>query len=74
MKRTKCKCNCGYTCGGPGVCELFAKDVTACISEHYKKDCEHDWNGPHVKLNNGIYVTCTNCDMLFETHAMRCGI
>lgn len=70
-----CACRCGYTCGGPGRCEL---DVFECIEKHFVKDCEHDWTGPwkEFKDPSGAVeggVTCAKCGMYSGSHDMAVG-
>ncbi len=62
----KCECNCGYTCGGPGKCELWKqpgmKGMRECIEKHFKKDCGHKFEGPLVDVgNNAQSIVCKNC-------------
>ena len=67
----ECECNCGYTCGGPGECEL---DTMECIEKHYKQDCGHDFSGPGKDIQNGWTATCKNCGMTAIGHDMVSGI
>lgn len=68
---SECRCNCGYTCGGPGVCEL---DTLECIEAHYVKDCDHKWDGEGVEVGLGGWsVTCSVCGMPAMVHDCRCG-
>lgn len=68
-----CRCNCGYTCGGPGRCEVFAEDPIKCIEQHYKRDCDHDFTGPWVKFHNGGSVTCAKCGIDACSHDCMVG-
>jgi hypothetical protein len=66
----RCRCNCGYTCGGPGACPL---PMLECIEQHYLRDCGHDFTGPMVKLGDGASVSCKRCSMAACDHDMVCG-
>lgn len=69
-----CHCKCGYSCGGPGVCELFSRDAAACINAHFVKDCGHDFNGPMTDMGDGCHsVVCTKCGVSAMGHDMLCG-
>jgi hypothetical protein len=68
-----CRCNCGYTCGGPGRCDLFAADPLRCVEEHYRRDCDHDFTGPWVTLGNGGSVTCAKCGIDACSHDCMVG-
>jgi hypothetical protein len=69
-----CRCDCGYTCGGPGRCELFKADVMECINEHFKRDCEHDFSGELVKMDEcSMSVVCQKCGMSSMDHDCRFG-
>lgn len=62
-----CRCNCGYTCGGPGRCELFAKDAAACIDQHFRRDCDHVFTGwKEGPAPGGGYYGTTVCE--------KCGL
>lgn len=70
----RCRCNCGYTCGGPGTCqEPFQK----CLNEHFKQDCDHLWDGPVVETDvmgcQGESKTCSRCGDVAMYHDMRVG-
>ncbi len=69
-----CRCNCGYRCGGPGVCKL---GVLKCLStndgNHFVRDCDHKWDGPMVDIGNGESVTCSVCGIPAISHDMRFG-
>ncbi len=69
-----CRCNCGYTCGGPGTCTTpFAK----CLAEHYVRDCDHDWDGPTTETDmmgcSGESSTCSKCGTVAMFHDMAVG-
>lgn len=70
-----CHCDCGYRCGGPGVCKL---GVMECLEQddgkHYVKDCHHDFGGQGRAIPDGGWtVTCRKCNMSEMHHDMRCG-
>jgi hypothetical protein len=67
-KDKPCKCNCGYTCDGPGRCELNKENFMACIKEHWVKDCEHEWDGPTEYFMRCASVTCSKCGMTAIDH------
>jgi hypothetical protein len=70
-----CRCNCGYTCGGPGVCKLGIMECLA--AGHFVKDCDHDFSGNLVDLagdgSAGFSVVCSKCGMSALAHDCRCG-
>lgn len=75
----RCRCSCGYRCGGPGHCAL---DAFECLKiddgKHFVQDCGHDFSGPwheHVSPEGGSggSVTCRKCGMTALAHDMRCG-
>lgn len=71
--KKKCRCNCGYTCGRK--CGL---PIEQCMDLHYRKDCDHDFNGSVVEFkyeggSTGASVTCTKCDELAIDHGMAVG-
>ncbi len=72
--RKRCRCNCGYRCGGPGRCKL---DVSECLQQtdgkHFVRDCEHDFGGTLILTNYGGSVACQKCGELAETHDMMVG-
>lgn len=73
-----CKCNCGYTCGGPGRCALFEKDAIDCIEKHHVRDCEHDFTGPWIEFKfdgggGGGSVSCKKCGETAMDHDCRVG-
>ncbi len=64
----ECECRCGYTCGGPGSCEL---EIMECVDAHFKRDCGHVFEG-WIKLNDGGTSVC-NCGMTSIDHDMWVG-
>lgn len=77
VRKPRCRCNCGYTCGGPGTCMVFSTDMQKCMSEHFKKDCDHAWDGPTVDTSSygctGSSASCAHCGMVAESHDMAVG-
>ena len=73
MKQEPCRCECGYTCGGPGKCKLFAESAQRCINEHWVHDCDHVWDGPWRDRQNGGTITCSVCGMGADTHNCKVG-
>lgn len=83
----ECRCNCGYTCGGPGRCEINAENypdlkpmerTMKCINEHFVRDCDHEWNGPVVEFGSpgggsGGSVSCVSCGVLMIDHNCDVG-
>lgn len=70
-RRTRCECRCGYTCGGPGVCEL---PVFECLKAgHWKEDCDHSWDGPEVEGETFSTGTCSKCGVWAMSHDMATG-
>lgn len=73
-----CRCNCGYTCGGPGACVLFGKNPIMCMEEHYKFDCDHKWGEPWVLVS--VYgcddesETCSVCKAIKVFHDLNVGL
>lgn len=65
----ECRCACGYTCGGPGVCELQMED---CIEQHWKRDCDHKFEG-WVEVRGGGSTACSICGVTCISHDMRVG-
>ena len=61
-----CRCNCGYTCGGLGSCDL---PMYECIKKHFVRDCDHKFDGPA----RGQSVVCSICGMSAMSHDARCG-
>lgn len=70
-ERAPCKCNCGYTCGGPGTCKL---GVVECLDTpgHWVKDCGHEFAG-WVELENGGSTVCEHCGMTSMHHDSMVG-
>ncbi len=68
----RCRCECGYRCGGPGICAL---DTLECLRQtdgkHYVKDCDHDFTGPMIEVGMGASSTCKKCGMTSLSHDMR---
>jgi hypothetical protein len=75
MSEPKCRCNCGYTCGGPGRCQ--EPSFQTCLNEHFVVDCDHTWDGPTIKTNvmgcEGESVTCSTCGEVQVFHDIRNG-
>ena len=65
----RCRCACGYSCGGPGRCKL---DPFECLQQdvgHFVRDCDHDFSGPLVKFNEcESSVVCQTCGMSAGAH------
>lgn len=69
VQQIRCKCNCGYTCGRR--CGLPLRE---CLKKHYKKDCNHQFDGEWVEVGIGGHsVTCSKCGLSAMAHDMRCG-
>lgn len=71
MNDTPCRCACGYTC--KRQCGL---DIMACIEQHYKRDCDHDFSGPlHEMGDDGLCqsVVCQKCGVSAIGHDMAVG-
>jgi|GEM_PF-4870951 len=69
-----CRCRCGYTCGGPGTCELFRTDMSGCINSHWKEDCDHRWGTELVTIDEGCAsVVCTVCGTSRMGHDVAVG-
>lgn len=69
----QCRCNCGFTCGRE--CGL---EIMECIRLHYKRDCDHQWDGPEEEQHHpggavSSSVTCSKCGMSAMVHDMRVG-
>ncbi len=77
VSATRCRCNCGYTCGGPGICQVFSADMQKCLTDHFRKDCDHVWDGPmkDVPMHGGECEskTCLHCGMAAVHHDMAVG-
>lgn len=54
---------------------MFAQNPLECIEHHWKKDCDHRWNGKVVEFDNGRgeTVTCSKCGMLAVDHDCEVG-
>ena len=70
-----CRCECGYRCGGPGVCKL---SLDECLStqdgNHFVQDCEHRFDGEIRRIDEYAYsVVCSRCGLSEMAHDMRCG-
>jgi hypothetical protein len=76
MPVTPCRCNCGYRCGGPGVCQL---GVLECLQQtdgkHFVRDCDHVWDGEPYESEDGCIssATCSRCGAVAMYHDMRFG-
>ena len=73
---SQCRCNCGYTCGGPGRCELRPLECLA--AGHFKVDCGHQWDGPIEEgtIGDGCFYstgTCSKCGATQMGHDMYVG-
>ncbi len=68
----KCRCECGYKCGGPGRCSL---SIGECLKQegHYVKDCDHKWDGPAIEEEQMSSVTCSTCGAWAINHDMAVG-
>ena len=71
--KNPCRCNCGYTCNQQ--CDLPRLD---CIEQHYKRDCDHKWDGPSkdwISTSGGLTssVTCSKCGMSAFDHDATVG-
>ena len=69
----QCRCECGYTCGGAGRCEL---PIMECIDRHYVKDCDHEFLGPWWQSPDGLVksATCTKCSTTAISHDVLVGL
>lgn len=69
-----CRCACGYTCGGPGSCDL---EMQECINQHFKRDCDHDFKGDMVEVPMMGAMTyslvCQHCGLPAISHDVRVG-
>lgn len=68
-----CSCRCESTCGRQ--CKL---DLMECLKKHYKKDCDHIWDGPWEEGEMGedgywSSTTCSKCGMVQMHHDMAVG-
>ena len=73
--KPRCRCECGYRCGGPGTCKL---DLFECLKmqdgNHFVRDCDHNFaDGPMVEWDTGASESCARCGMLAITHDMAVG-
>lgn len=70
----KCRCKCGYTCGGPGVCK---EPFQTCLGKHFSQDCDHQWDGPTRSIDvmgcEGEGATCSVCGMSQVVHDIWVG-
>lgn len=64
-----CRCNCGYTCGGRGVCK---EPLEVCMRDHYKRDCDHKFEGWR-QFEGGGTTVCVHCGLEAITHDMMVG-
>jgi hypothetical protein len=70
-----CKpCRTSYTCGGMYSCG----SVLACIRDHYRHECGHDFTGPFKEgaaPGGGHYgsTTCRHCGLLAIDHDQAHG-
>jgi hypothetical protein len=77
----KCRCNCGYRCGGPGVCKDpdcgWGTETDG--KEHFTRDCDHVWDGESRRTYDvggavtGASVTCSRCAMSAMSHDCAVG-
>lgn len=66
-----CRCDCGYTCGGPGRCDL---EMMECIEKHYKRDCDHKFDGPLVPSGRlSSSQLCQVCGVSAMSHDCMVG-
>lgn len=66
-----CRCECGYRCGGPGVCKA---GLIECIEKHFVRDCDHDFSGPMVQVGERERsVLCQKCGMSAMGHDCMVG-
>ncbi len=63
-----CRCNCGYTCNRE--CGL---PVLECMEKHFKRDCDHKWDGPTASGEQWSSVTCSLCGEIALTHDCQVG-
>lgn len=67
--RHPCHCRCGYTCGGPGRCDM---DTWDCIEAHFVRDCGHKWGGwrEHTLASGASWGSqvCLRCGMGADVH------
>jgi len=73
MAAETCRCECGYRCGGPGVCEL---GIIECLQTegHYVRDCDHTYGGEMKDQGDGSFsVVCTVCGTSAIAHDTMVG-
>jgi len=69
-----CRCDCGYRCGGPGVCSLEVMDCLQQETGHFTRDCDHDFSGPMKEFSAGTQsVVCQKCQLPAINHDMAVG-
>jgi len=75
MTAKRCRCTCGYRCGGPGKCELpWADCIAKSDGKHFVRDCDHKFEGPMVDQGDGCHsVVCSVCGMSCMSHDMMVG-
>ena len=66
--RAVCRCECGYVCNRR--CGL---DIDDCMDSHYRRDCDHVWDGPVIRFDSGGTVTCSKCPATCIDHDMAVG-
>lgn len=72
--RERCRCACGYTCGGPGKC-----GHDECLElGHFVVDCDHVWNGREIARteSSGAWsssVSCSRCGTTALDHDCEVG-
>lgn len=70
-----CRCNCGYRCGGRGVCKDdncgWGNETDG--KEHFVRDCDHNWDGPWLKFSWGGTASCSKCDASAMAHDEMVG-
>lgn len=72
-----CRCNCGYNCGGPTKCEVYAREPLRCRRVHHKTDCGHVWDGPweeaYLYSGESESATCSHCGKIKVQHDIERG-
>lgn len=68
LKEPACRCNCGYTCDRK--CGL---PMPECMEAHYRRDCDHQWDGKEIAIHHGASITCSKCGMSAINHDMEAG-
>lgn len=80
LRRTvePCRCECGYRCGGPGVCQI--RDCYSIADgKHWVRDCDHRWDGATEEESpfGGSAIvtsaTCGICGMTLFRHDFAHG-